>query len=417
MQNRELNDDYNRILEEYGIKPASEIAQANIDIARSQMRAQRQNSFLSPAPMQPNEESEEDRVRAVRAQYDWDFERGAPRVFEQPVKQNPAQLQVQQAAEPQSIDDRIKEMYAESMRKKSASSPQVDNQTQAQVPIQDMVMDDTPEPDVRYGMELPQAGADVQTDAQDYEDRYAALFAGKNWKYEEDPRLREMREANERHFAQLRGLMDGSVNAQAKGMQTAAASARVSNGDKDFQKSIAFSLQYEGGQNFYVKDGKAIVKGKSKADKGGATAFGITAPILKEARKAGIVKHSDITKLTQAEAQKIYKKNYWDRYGWGELASPANLCCLDCSINHGQFAKILQRAARDCGQNIKIDGKYSKATLKALKACDPVKLAQAIVNQRREYYNGIVAAHPEQKVHLRGWMNRVNGMARAAGVR
>lgn len=413
MWNRELDDDYNRILEEYGIKPPSEIAQANIDIARSQMRAQRQSSFLSPAPMQPNEESEEDRVRAVRAQYDWDFETGAPRVFEQPVKQNPAQLQAQQAAEPQSIDDRIKEMYAESMRKKTASSPQKNNQVQAQVPIQDMVMDDTPEPDIQYGMGLPRAEVDIQS----YDDRIADLVAETNWKYEEDPQLKAMREANERHFAQVRGLMDGAINAQAKGMQTAAAPARVSNGDKDFQKSIAFSLQYEGGQNFYVKDGKAIVKGKSKADKGGATAFGITAPILKEARKAGIVKHSDITKLTQAEAQKIYKKNYWDRYGWGELASPANLCCLDCSINHGQFAKILQRAARDCGQNIKIDGKYSKATLKALKACDPVKLAQAIVNQRRAYYNGIVAAHPEQKVHLRGWMNRVNGMARAAGVR
>ncbi|MBQ6909531.1 MAG: hypothetical protein IJP88_07090 [Synergistaceae bacterium] len=414
MQNRELNDDYNRILEEYGIKPPSEIAQTNIDIARAQMRAQRQNSFLSPAPMQPNEESEEDRVRAVRAQYDWDFERGAPRVFEQPAKQNPAQLQVQQAAEPQSIDDRIKEMYAESMRKKTASSPQKNNQVQAQVPIQDMVMDDTPEPDVRYGMELPNVEVDMQSD----DDRYAALLHEEGITYEEDPRLREMREANERHFAQVRGLMDGSTNAQNSSMRVTGTSAYSGNDNENFQKALAFTRQYEGGANFHVANGKAVLKKNARADSGGLTIYGITEATLKSAHKAGIVKHHDITKLTQKEADLIYKKRYWEPSNAGKFVHPVSLCIFDCVVNHGLggAARILRRAAKNCGQKIEVNTKYDKNLVKALQACDAKKLVNAIYKSRKQSYEDTIAKKPKNEVFRQGWMTRNNGMGKTSGV-
>lgn len=186
--------------------------------------------------------------------------------------------------------------------------------------------------------------------------------------------------------------------------------------DENWERSIAFSLKYEGGQNFTVVNGKPVIKGSAKADKGGATAYGITIPVLKAAYAAGVVPHADICKLTQAEAKLIYKKNFWDRYGWGELAWPVCLCCLDCCINHGGFAWILQRAAADCKQALVIDGKFGPKTFAAVKACDPVALAKAIVKQRKAYYEKIVARDSSQKVFLKGWMARADAMAKAAGV-
>ena len=186
--------------------------------------------------------------------------------------------------------------------------------------------------------------------------------------------------------------------------------------NENWERSIAFSLKYEGAQNFTVVNGKPVVKGAAKNDTGGATAYGITIPTLKAAYAAGIVKHMDICKLTQAEAKEIYKKNFWDRYGWGELAWPVCLCCLDCSINHGGFAWILQRAAVECGQRPTVDGKFGPQTFTAVKACDPLSLSAAIVRQRKRYYENIVASKPSQKVFLKGWLARNDAMAKTAGV-
>ena len=183
-----------------------------------------------------------------------------------------------------------------------------------------------------------------------------------------------------------------------------------------FDKSIAFSLQWEGGRNFNVINGKPVIKGSAKADLGGATAYGVTWSTLKTAYKAGIVVHDDICKLTVDEAKAIYKKNFWDRYGWEQLDFPVALCCLDCCINHGGFASILQRAVIDCGQFVVIDGKFGPKTFAALKACDPQKLARAIYTQRKKYYEKIVAQNPSQKVFMAGWMRRANDMAETSGV-
>ena len=189
------------------------------------------------------------------------------------------------------------------------------------------------------------------------------------------------------------------------------------NAQEKFDKAITFSLKWEGGRNFNIINGKPVIKGNAKADLGGATAYGITWPTLKSAFKNGIVNHDDICKLTVDEAKLIYKKIFWDRYGWEQLDWPVCLCCLDCCINHGRFASILQRAAIDCGQSVVVDGKFGPKTFAALKACEPQKLAKAIYNQRKKYYEKIVARNPSQNVFLNGWMRRADEMARTAGIK
>ena len=198
--------------------------------------------------------------------------------------------------------------------------------------------------------------------------------------------------------------------------ETDAELERQYSADEKWERSIAFSLKWEGGRNFDVVNGKPVVKGAAKADTGGATAYGITIPTLKAAYMSGVVPHMDICKLTQAEAKLIYRKNFWERYGWGELEWPVCMMCLDISINHGGFAWILQRAEKDCGQDVVIDGKFGPKTFAAAKACNPVALAKAIVKQRKAYYEGIVAKNASQKVFLNGWLRRNNEMAKEAGV-
>ena len=187
------------------------------------------------------------------------------------------------------------------------------------------------------------------------------------------------------------------------------------DGKEKFERAIAFSLKFEGGRNFIIVNGKPVIKGAAKADLGGATAYGVTWLTLKTAHKGGIVSHDDICKLTVDEAKLIYKKNYWDKYGWEQLEFPVALCCLDCCINHGKFASILQRAVIDCGQNVAVDGKFGKQTFAALKACEPKKLAKAIYEQRKKYYEKIVARNPSQKVFLKGWLRRADEMAKESG--
>lgn len=183
-----------------------------------------------------------------------------------------------------------------------------------------------------------------------------------------------------------------------------------------FLKSIEFSLKWEGGKNFSVVNGRPVVKGAAKNDAGGATAYGITWATLKAAHKQGLTAHDNICDLTLDEAKKIYKANYWDKYNWGKLEWPACLCCLDCCINHGGFASILQRAANDCGRSVVVDGKMGPKTFAALCECDARELAGAIYRERVKYYEKIIARNPSQEVFRKGWMRRAEGMREAGGL-
>ena len=180
--------------------------------------------------------------------------------------------------------------------------------------------------------------------------------------------------------------------------------------DEKFERSIKFSLRWEGGRNFTIINGKPLIKGAARADLGGATAYGVTWSTLKSAYKQGITGHDDICKLTLDEAKKIYRANYWDKYGWGEVEYPACLCCLDCAINHGGFAKILQRAVNECGGNVVVDGKMGPKTLTGIKGIEPGLLGEKICDEREKYFRDIVRKRPGQGVFLKGWLRRVNAM-------
>jgi lysozyme family protein len=173
-------------------------------------------------------------------------------------------------------------------------------------------------------------------------------------------------------------------------------------------KSVAVS---EGGKNFYEINGKPVLFEKSRNDRGGPTAFGVTWQTLSAAYSQGLVDHNDITRLTQAEAYRIYEEKYWkpsraDKMLWG-------LCLVhyDCAVNNGVggAAKLLQRALNDLADTevVRIDGVIGPASLAAIERVSGDELARRYLSTREACYHGIVAREPGQGVFLQGWLNRL----------
>jgi lysozyme family protein len=187
--------------------------------------------------------------------------------------------------------------------------------------------------------------------------------------------------------------------------------------------SISFSLQYEGGMNFTVNsDGTYKMKPASASDPGGPTNMGILQGTLANAIRQGIIPATPLHLLTKDQAMKIYKVNFWDRYGWGELPWPVCVCCLDACIHHGGFAYVLQHAVVSMGYTeklVKIDGKFGPITygaVKAMAAKDPKELARQLCVARWNYMQGVVAKNKALAYALNGFKNRVAALADLCGV-
>ena len=177
-----------------------------------------------------------------------------------------------------------------------------------------------------------------------------------------------------------------------------------------FDRAISFTLKWEGG---YVNH---------PADKGGATNRGITQATLNAAYKAGLVKHKVIEALSRDEAVAIYKRNFWDRYGWGSFSAPVDMILFDITVNHGigNTAKIAQRACVSLGLTVAIDGKWGPQTRRALlllEGRNSLALSKMLIIKRLNFYESIVKSRPSQRVFLRGWLRRSSDLAKASGIK
>lgn len=177
-----------------------------------------------------------------------------------------------------------------------------------------------------------------------------------------------------------------------------------------FNRAISFTLKWEGG---YVNH---------PADKGGATNRGITQSTLNSAFNAGLVKHNTIEALSRDEAVSIYKKNFWDRYDWGDFSEPVDMILFDITVNHGigNTAKIAQRACVSLGFAIAMDGKWgpeTQRTLLLLEGRNSLTLSKMLIVKRLNFYENVVKSRPSQKVFLKGWLRRSSDLAKASGIK
>lgn len=148
---------------------------------------------------------------------------------------------------------------------------------------------------------------------------------------------------------------------------------------KRFDSCIDFVLAAEGG---YVND---------KYDAGGETKFGISKKSYPDV---------DIRNLTLEDAKAIYKKDYWDKCGCGEMPEPLDIVVFDTAVNMG-----VGRAKQFYAQ---IEPENSPFM--------PPDLATRFLELRDEKYLAIVANNPSQKRFLKGWRNRMNHLREFSGL-
>lgn len=150
-----------------------------------------------------------------------------------------------------------------------------------------------------------------------------------------------------------------------------------------------------------------------RADKGGATNYGITHSTLSSWYRRPVT-IDDVRKLTRETAIEIYYHQYLKQPKIDKLPDPIWLQVFDIGVNSGpkRGIQMLQQVLNDAGFGpVDIDGiigpQTIDATENALEEMGPY-LTNAIVEERIKFYENIVEGNPSQSVFLKGWLNRAN---------
>ncbi len=150
----------------------------------------------------------------------------------------------------------------------------------------------------------------------------------------------------------------------------------------NFDQAFTTLLSHEGGYSDHP------------ADPGGATRFGITETVAREAGYRG-----DMRELPMDLAKRIYKARYWDAVRADELPEAVRYAVFDAAVNSGprQAVLWLQRAV-----GVKADGIIGPQTLAAVRAADPERLLRLVLAQRLRFMTGL----PSWAAFGRGWARR-----------
>ena len=177
----------------------------------------------------------------------------------------------------------------------------------------------------------------------------------------------------------------------------------------NFDEAIKHLLPLEGGYSNNPKD------------PGGPTDFGISLKFIKDAQidinSDGKINIEDIMALNPQKASDIYKKEWWDRYGYGKLNSQliANKL-FDLSVNAGPYQShvIAQRANNQVKIRNSIwvdaDGVMGVNTVSALNNLTTYgkegSLLQAIKDNAILFYVKLVLNNSSLDGFLLGWVRR-----------
>ena len=182
-----------------------------------------------------------------------------------------------------------------------------------------------------------------------------------------------------------------------------------------FQDAHQFTAKWEGGLSDHP------------ADRGGLTAYGATIGFVQEIASTASGKNFlqaisvslPVTKavmrqLRPGQVAAMFRRERWDALRLDELPFRQAALLYDAAVNHGpaQAVKLSQRGYNRCvthGVKLAVDGILGPLTRKALQT-DTDKVVREIIEARREFYEGIVASKPDQRVFLKGWLNRANDL-------
>ncbi|MDE7370784.1 MAG: hypothetical protein K2N07_03395 [Desulfovibrio sp.] len=166
---------------------------------------------------------------------------------------------------------------------------------------------------------------------------------------------------------------------------------------------------------------------RSPGRPGGLTAYGATIGFVPEIATTASGKNFlqaigvglPVTKavmrqLRFGQVAAMFRRERWDALRLDELPFRQAALLYDAAVNHGpaQAVKLSQRGYNRCvahGVKLAVDGILGPLTRKALQT-DTDKVVREIIEARRDFYEGIVAARPDQRVFLNGWLNRAGDL-------
>jgi lysozyme family protein len=146
------------------------------------------------------------------------------------------------------------------------------------------------------------------------------------------------------------------------------------------------------------------------ADRGGPTKYGITQRTLSEwlGRPATV---DEVRTLDEETARAIYVVRYLVGPRIDTLPPEIVPQAFDMAVNHGprRAVRILQEVLNLAGWRVDVDGTVGpetrRAAFEAQEQMGPF-LANAIADQRANFYHRLVAVDPSQRVFLNGWLAR-----------
>jgi lysozyme family protein len=142
-------------------------------------------------------------------------------------------------------------------------------------------------------------------------------------------------------------------------------------------------------------------------DRGGCTKWGITLhSVLTDQNLKHIRTCEDLKHMNEAEAKGHYYRVYWR---FGEINNwrvAAKMFDIFVNLPPGSAKRIYQRAANQCGAGIQVDGVIGQQSITAINRTEPENFLLALSDELVDYYSAVVKNRPEQKIFLKGWVNR-----------
>jgi peptidoglycan L-alanyl-D-glutamate endopeptidase CwlK len=210
---------------------------------------------------------------------------------------------------------------------------------------------------------------------------------------------------------ELLAEMEGESEDALSNVDAAAAAA---SGDKRFQNLHSFVKLWEGGFVDHPRD------------KGGATNMGITIGTL-AAWRGHDVSVDDVRNLSRAEADAIFRANYYSVSRCGEMPDRMAMVVYNCAVLSGpkRAVEFVQKGFNNLGMTadgkpLEEDGRMGPMTMGAIQKADPSMLASSFMDVQDAYLRQL----GDFDVFGPGWMNRmaalrefVDTLPQGAGVR
>lgn len=159
-------------------------------------------------------------------------------------------------------------------------------------------------------------------------------------------------------------------------------------------------LKWEGG---FVND---------PTDRGGVTNMGVTLTTWQQCgydkNGDGIIDEADMRLLSKADAERVCRKYYWDRWRADEIHSQSVAECLvEWVWGSGKWGIVIPQRLLGLPE----DGIVGPHTIQAVNAQEPAAFYKRLIDAKHCFIDGLCHNHPEQERFRKGWYNRINDFA------